>query len=618
MPFESKQQERKCFALRARGENGSWDCEEWAHATDQNKLPERDKKANLDAAQPELNQLSPLQQRLLAVAGMGAMGQGIGSILGLAVGRTRGNTPEGLGRGLIRGTATGLGAGLGSMAGDSLGGAMGHPLAGSLAGIGLGGAAGYLGAGHMMGPPESEREEDKYASDKTAGIIQNLVGALERSQFGPRINRALKGTRFDRSLLMQHEPWQSLFPANRTQSPLGLIARSRADNLMHSTNYHLEPTTGNKILSGMLDPVGKSLGVNMTPLRRLGAGLGSLGAVGTGAEMLGRSLAPARPANPTQQPAQPVKSSADLSPGTAARQHVAKKNFAMPASKPEGSSRQEAKGKYPIPDKAHARAAEGFCAMHHGAGSAECRAVRAKVHAKFGVDLGRQVFVAACAEKLASDMAVSPGVVQRLAVVSGVSPEVFVKRAYADPDAFTRALPALVKQAQLADLLGRLRGALGTAGKAVDRRVLQPLTRFTPEALRSTSTRRALTTGGGLAVGGGVLTAGNQYMSPVPEQVPGATEVVQKMHAPAPVRPLSPGTLDASGGGGMATQTAQTARATRLPATAPSGSGTVAPGKAPGPRLRHLLAAGGVGMGLLGVGAAGAALSRRKKQDEEE
>lgn len=75
---------------------------------------------------------------------------------------------------------------------------------------------------------------------------------------------------------------------------------------------------------------------------------------------------------------------ADLSPGSEAREHVAKKNFVMPGKHPKGDS--GTKGKYPIPDKAHARAAEGFCAMHHGSGSSECQAVRAKVHAKFGAD----------------------------------------------------------------------------------------------------------------------------------------------------------------------------------------------------------------------------------------
>ena len=41
MPFESKSQQRKCYAMKARGEAGSWDCEEWSDKTDQKSLPEK-------------------------------------------------------------------------------------------------------------------------------------------------------------------------------------------------------------------------------------------------------------------------------------------------------------------------------------------------------------------------------------------------------------------------------------------------------------------------------------------------------------------------------------------------------------------------------------------------
>ena len=43
MPFDSKAQNRKCWAMKARGENGSWDCREWADATNYKKLPEHKK-----------------------------------------------------------------------------------------------------------------------------------------------------------------------------------------------------------------------------------------------------------------------------------------------------------------------------------------------------------------------------------------------------------------------------------------------------------------------------------------------------------------------------------------------------------------------------------------------
>lgn len=40
MPFQSKSQARACYAKRARGEAGSWNCEEWADQTDFSELPE--------------------------------------------------------------------------------------------------------------------------------------------------------------------------------------------------------------------------------------------------------------------------------------------------------------------------------------------------------------------------------------------------------------------------------------------------------------------------------------------------------------------------------------------------------------------------------------------------
>ncbi len=41
MPFPSKAAQRKCYALKAKGKNGSWDCEEWSKATNQKSLPAR-------------------------------------------------------------------------------------------------------------------------------------------------------------------------------------------------------------------------------------------------------------------------------------------------------------------------------------------------------------------------------------------------------------------------------------------------------------------------------------------------------------------------------------------------------------------------------------------------
>lgn len=43
MPFTSKKQQRKCYALKARGQAGSWDCDEFAEHTDFRTLPEEKK-----------------------------------------------------------------------------------------------------------------------------------------------------------------------------------------------------------------------------------------------------------------------------------------------------------------------------------------------------------------------------------------------------------------------------------------------------------------------------------------------------------------------------------------------------------------------------------------------
>ena len=50
MPFKSKKQQRKCYAMKAKGQSGSWDCSEWSKETNFKKLPERKKKAAWDTA----------------------------------------------------------------------------------------------------------------------------------------------------------------------------------------------------------------------------------------------------------------------------------------------------------------------------------------------------------------------------------------------------------------------------------------------------------------------------------------------------------------------------------------------------------------------------------------
>ena len=45
MPFKSKAQQRKCYAMKAKNQTGSWDCSEWSKSTDFKKLPKRKKQA---------------------------------------------------------------------------------------------------------------------------------------------------------------------------------------------------------------------------------------------------------------------------------------------------------------------------------------------------------------------------------------------------------------------------------------------------------------------------------------------------------------------------------------------------------------------------------------------
>ena len=47
MPFKSRKQQKKCYALKARNQAGSWDCDEWADHTNFKKLS-----AELDSIGP--------------------------------------------------------------------------------------------------------------------------------------------------------------------------------------------------------------------------------------------------------------------------------------------------------------------------------------------------------------------------------------------------------------------------------------------------------------------------------------------------------------------------------------------------------------------------------------
>lgn len=83
---------------------------------------------------------------------------------------------------------------------------------------------------------------------------------------------------------------------------------------------------------------------------------------------------------PESKEAALLKAAKSIATGTAARKKVPKSEFAYTGKAPEGESKREAKGKYPMPDAQHAASAKGFAAMHHGKGSAEYKRVAAKAN----------------------------------------------------------------------------------------------------------------------------------------------------------------------------------------------------------------------------------------------
>jgi hypothetical protein len=67
MPFVSKAQVGKCFALKERGQGKGWNCDEWAHKTKSiKKLPEHKKEAA--AVDPRLAVVAGLEKRASTTA----------------------------------------------------------------------------------------------------------------------------------------------------------------------------------------------------------------------------------------------------------------------------------------------------------------------------------------------------------------------------------------------------------------------------------------------------------------------------------------------------------------------------------------------------------------------
>src|ERR1019366_3662163 len=179
MPYKSRAQQRKFFAMEAEGEIPKGMAERWAHHTkDIKSLPEHasdtEKKADGPSYSPGggydgPNGRNPLASLFRSLAGAGIIGAGVGAVGGGIAGHARGDTSGGIGRGIVRGGATGVGASLGSGLGGLAGMIAGHHLGnpnlglglGGLGGAGLGGLAAYLTTGQMLGKPRSLHEKEK-------------------------------------------------------------------------------------------------------------------------------------------------------------------------------------------------------------------------------------------------------------------------------------------------------------------------------------------------------------------------------------------------------------------------------------------------------------------------
>jgi len=61
MPFKSKAQQRKCYALKAQGKAGTWNCNEWSEETDFKKLPKKVKKGKIMESAKFVNFLNDIK-----------------------------------------------------------------------------------------------------------------------------------------------------------------------------------------------------------------------------------------------------------------------------------------------------------------------------------------------------------------------------------------------------------------------------------------------------------------------------------------------------------------------------------------------------------------------------
>lgn len=177
MPFKNKAQAAACYAQKARGENGSWDCDEWSEHTNFKKIP---KKAG-DVIRKAANAMLPAMARSMSPA-LQSLATGAGPV-GAAMGRAAGGV---LG-GAVRPAAQSMGQSLGSQAygapGGFIGGRVGANMANKIpaAGAAVGGAAGNMvggAANKMLSMMGGAGRAAPAAPATPPSAMQNIAGRL--------------------------------------------------------------------------------------------------------------------------------------------------------------------------------------------------------------------------------------------------------------------------------------------------------------------------------------------------------------------------------------------------------------------------------------------------------
>lgn len=327
----------------------------------------------------------------------------------------------------------------------AFGGTLANNLAGGAGGALLGGGLGYLGGQLLQPDDPNLSYEDRLAREKRRGLLARLgtlgggiAGGLALPYFAPNFipnmlakegetgssprkeaSMPFKSESQRRFMYAKHpaiaKRWSKEYP---DQHDLPEHAKKEADvffqlgqlggekaalgglgtligagyGAVHSPKGHKVEGVGRGVMRGLATDVGGVLGgvggglaagiplhlyhamtgkhlvapEHLSDAIGLGSALGGTAGMGAGYYGAGQMLG-----EPSWE--QHEKESRDLT--TKAREKLPKSDFARP-SKGKGQS-----GSYPMPDKAHARAAVGLCEMHH---PGHCGDIKAKAHAKFG------------------------------------------------------------------------------------------------------------------------------------------------------------------------------------------------------------------------------------------